>query len=115
VPVTVEEPGEDWEIGELTERQKTIRNFAYTVFALIALVTLVIVGDWLWHRPAVPTFASNVSDDLQKVALENFKSMNAVFMERAKDMFDLIIVKGLLPVFATIVGVLIGRRTDGGS
>ena len=108
MPVPIIELPNDWDVNELSAREKTIRNFAYTVFGLIAVITITILGDWFWRAP-IP----NVSAD--KTALDNIQALNALAMSRAKDMFDLMIVKALLPVFATVIGVLLGRRISSDS
>lgn len=108
----IEEPQVDWELEEKLQRHITVRNLAYVVFGLISIITLAVLFDVLSSGPSKPVFASNLNAEQQKAVLENYKSLNSAVMERAKEMFDLMVVKALLPVFATIVGVLLGRRTE---
>ena len=109
------EPGFDnhqWQGVLERERLQVIRIFAGAVFGLITLVTAGIIIDWLIRSPATPAWPATLSPATQEAALQNFEKLNKISMERAKDLFDLIIAKGLLPLFATIIGVLLGRRAD---
>jgi len=111
VPAEIVEPKEDWDLNELSPRDKTIRNFAYFVFGLVALITLVILLDWFLKGPAAPALSNNTTAEGQKAILDNLRLLNGLAEDRAKNMFDLMIVKALLPVFATIIGVFLGTRT----
>lgn len=103
----VEPPSPGWDVRELTAIEKTVRDFAYTLFGLLALVTIVILTDWLLRRPSLP---QGLAQSDAKAAIENYKVLSDVGTENAIKMFDLLVVKALLPVFATITGVLLGRR-----
>jgi hypothetical protein len=104
---------DDWDLTELTARQKTVRNLAYTVFGLIVAITLGILGDWLLGPRLLPDAQKVlISGADPKALLESYDAINRIALSRAKDMFDLMIVKALLPIFATIIGVLIGRKLD---
>ena len=70
---------------------------------------ITVMVDWLMHRPDMPSL-SGLKADEQKIAIENFKAMSEVVWDRTSKTFDLIVVKALLPVFATVVGFLLGKR-----
>lgn len=83
---------------------------AAALFIVITGVVITIIVDWLSHRPAEPAIAGLKPDD-QKLAIENFKLLSDVVWDRTSRTFDLIVIKALLPVFATIVGYLLGKRS----
>ena len=80
------------------------------LFAVITAVLATIVVDWLMHRPPEPTL-TGLKPEEQKLAIENFKALSDVVWDRTAKTFDLIVIKALLPVFATIVGYLLGKRS----
>jgi hypothetical protein len=79
------------------------------LFIVITAVLTTIIIDWLIHRPSEPTL-SGLKPDEQKLVIENFKAMSDVVWDRTSKTFDLFVIKALLPVFATIVGYLLGKR-----
>lgn len=83
---------------------------ATALFFVITAVLTTIIIDWLMHRPPEPTI-SGLKPDEQKLVIENFKLMSDVVWDRTSKTFDLIVIKALLPVFATIVGYLLGKRS----
>jgi hypothetical protein len=83
---------------------------AIGLFTIITAVVTTIIADWLLHRPSEPDI-SRFKLDEQKLAIENFKLISDVVWDRTSRTFDLIVVKALLPVFATIVGYLLGKRS----
>jgi hypothetical protein len=83
---------------------------AAALFFVITAVLFTIIVDWMIHRPSEPTI-SGLKLDEQKLAIENFKLMSDVVWDRTSRTFDLIVIKALLPVFATIVGYLLGKRS----
>jgi hypothetical protein len=97
------------EFRVLSPLEKVAFNLAVALFALITIVIAVVIVDWLTHRPAYPALVGLRVED-QKLAIENFKSLSDVLWERTSRTFDLIVIKALLPVFATVVGYLLGKR-----
>jgi len=83
---------------------------ATALFVVITAVLTTIIVDWLMHRPPEPAL-SGLKPDEQKLAIENFKLLSDVVWDRTSRTFDLIVIKALLPVFATIVGYLLGKRS----
>jgi len=90
--------------------EKAAFRLACALFVVITAVLTIIIVDWLLHRPAEPAI-SGLKPDEQKLAIENFKLMSDVVWDRTSRTFDLIVMKALLPVFATIVGFLLGKRS----
>ena len=83
---------------------------AAALFVVITAVLTTIIIDWLIHRPSEPTI-SGLKADEQKLAIDNFKLLSDVVWDRTSKTFDLIVIKALLPVFATVVGYLLGKRS----
>lgn len=94
----------------LSPLEKVALGLAKALFVVITAVLTTIIIDWLIHRPTEPAI-SGLKPDEQKLVIENFKLMSDVVWERTSRTFDLIVIKALLPVFATIVGYLLGKRS----
>jgi len=95
---------------ELQPLERVAFQLAVALFSMIAIIIGAILIDWPVHRPAPPTM-SGLKPEEQKAALDNFKFISEVLWDRTSKTFDLIIMKALLPVFATVVGYLLGKRT----
>jgi hypothetical protein len=74
----------------------------------IVVITAYIMKDWLGQRP--PDLTSNATPEQQKQLLESAKSLSDLQWERTSRFFDLVIAKALLPLLATLIGFLIGKR-----
>lgn len=94
----------------LSPLEKVAFILARALFVVITAVLTIIIIDWLIHRPSEPAI-SGLKPDEQKLVIENFKLMSDVVWERTSRTFDLIVIKALLPVFATVVGYLLGKRS----
>jgi hypothetical protein len=95
---------------DLLPLERVAFYLATALFVVITLVLTTIIIDWLVHRPAEPAI-SGLKPDEQKLVIENFKLISDVVWDRTSKTFDLIVIKALLPVFATIVGYLLGKRS----
>jgi hypothetical protein len=47
--------------------------------------------------------------------LKNYTAVHGLAVDRATKLFDLVVVKALLPVFTTILGYIFGSRAAGAS
>jgi hypothetical protein len=111
-PEVVNPPPTFGGVGEfkfLSPLERVASTLALLLFALITAVLATIVIDWLVHRPSTPDLAQLKLED-QKLAIDNYKVISEVAWDRTSRVFDLVIVKALLPIFATIVGYLLGKR-----
>jgi len=97
---------------EGTFTQKAGMKLAKWVGALGALVTIVIVGRWIWMSWCVtcPTISATTTPDQATVIINNYKALQTAALESAKEMFDTVVVKALLPVFTSILGYIFGAR-----
>ena len=75
---------------------------------LAAVVTLLIVGQWMMTAPGPPNL-QGVSDAAG--AIKNYSDLSNVVVEAAVKMFDTVVGKVLLPVFTAILGYVFGSKT----
>lgn len=97
-------------IHELTPRERVAFRLTLLFAGLISIPILACIFDWLWNIPRTPDL-SHLSPESQKATLEAFVTANRAITGRISAMFDLIVVKATLPLLATAVGYLIGRRS----
>jgi len=91
---------------KLSDRERVAVWFAWVLLGLIALICATLL--WEHHHIQLPQAASG-SDE--KTAIENYKALTALIDERTEKFFDLFVTKALLPVFTTLIGFLLGRRS----
>jgi hypothetical protein len=91
---------------KLSGRERVAVWFAWVLLGLISLICTTLL--WEHHHIQLPQSASG-SD--QKTAIENYKALTALIDERTERFFDLFVTKALLPVFTTLIGFLLGRRS----
>jgi len=91
---------------KLSDRERVAVWFAWVLLGLIALICATLL--WEHHHIQLPQAASG-SDE--KTAIENYKALSALIDERTEKFFDLFVTKALLPVFTTLIGFLLGRRS----
>ncbi len=86
-------------------------KLAKWVGALGALITIVIVGRWIWMSwcYSCPSLSS-LTPEQASTAISNYKAVQEQAVQSAKDMFDAVVVKVLLPVFTSILGYIFGAR-----
>ena len=82
-------------------------NFGYWLLVLVSVVLLVVLIDWWTH--GIP-FASIAGKSDSKTALETAQAMSQLQWDRISKLFDLLVLKGILPAFLTILGYLIGKK-----
>ena len=87
--------------------QKWAMKLAYVVGAAILAVTLFILYQWRAQTPGLPTTAGLTADQL-KVALDGYRELSGAALDSATKVFDLVVVKAFLPVFASILGYIFG-------
>ena len=93
----------------LTPIQKIAFYLAVALFLLITFVSAIILIEWWVHTPAPPAL-SGLSPDAQKTVIDNYKMLSDAVTARTNGVFDTFVLKAFLPLFATIVGFLLGHR-----
>jgi hypothetical protein len=88
-----------------------VTRFADAILVVIALIAFFL----LWQGRAAAPALNGLSPDVQKQVMANYKDLAAILSERLERTFDLLVTKGLLPVFATLIGFLLGKQRAEGS
>jgi len=91
----------------LTQRDWVATCFAGALLLIISIVVISVLSQWTLSPPTL----SNMPIADQKEAVERYKELSGVLTDRIEKFFDLTVTKALLPIFATIVGFLLGKRT----
>jgi hypothetical protein len=99
-------------IVRMPEKEKYATWITIGVGIVIAIVIGFIAIDWLRTAPplSMPELANVKSDDLATIEkmIEHYTTVNGLAVERATSLFDLIVVKSLLPIFTALIGYLFG-------
>jgi hypothetical protein len=104
--------GADKPVTEPTFLQRTGLILAGSVGGVSAVVTLLLVGRWVFYAPPVPVLQPGADPATVKAMLENYKSLQQIALEPFTTLFDSIVVKVLLPVFTSILGYIFGSRAE---
>jgi hypothetical protein len=105
----VELPPFPGHLHALTPLQRVAFYLAIALFSLITIVSTAIVTEWWVHAPTPPA-VSGLSAEAQKAAIDGYKALSDVVNDRTIRVFDAFVLKAFLPLFATIVGFLLGHR-----
>jgi hypothetical protein len=62
--------------------------------------------------PPTPVIPPGADAATVKTILENYKALQQIAMEPYTAFFEMIVVKVLLPIFASILGYIFGSRSD---
>lgn len=87
--------------------QKWAMKLAKWVGLAIFLVTVFILYQWRVGTPGLPATTGLTADQL-KVALDGYRELSGAALDSATKVFDLVVVKAFLPVFASILGYIFG-------
>lgn len=92
--------------------QRTGFVLAGWVGTLISIVTLALIGKWIYSAPAPPAIPVGADGTTVKAILENYRALQQIAMEPYTAFFEMIVVKVLLPIFASILGYIFGSRSN---
>ncbi len=83
---------------------------AIFVLIYIALVTVIILINYLWHTPSLPAVSG-----LEPGVLESYDHLSNTARDQAVELFDTFVHKSMIPVLTAILGYIFGvRGSDGG-
>ena len=101
----------------LTATQQAGLWLAVGVGVIMALVIILVGIDWWFRSPLAPALPTDpaVYNATAKDLIADYKSLNELALDRATKLFDLVVVKALLPVFTTILGYIFGSRRQDAS
>lgn len=90
------------EAGPLTQI-----GYKLAIFLLIylAVVTLILLIDYLVNVPSLPKSAS-----LDDAALKQYEQLSQIAVERTLKLLDALVLKGFLPVLTAVLGYIFGTR-----
>jgi len=105
------EDGDD-KIGavRLTPLQTVGVRGALIVGALIGAVLMVLLVRWIWVEPAVPNIPPNLDEKQATLILSHYKELQGAVLDGTTKMIDMLVVRILLPIFTTFVGVIFGTQ-----
>ena len=102
-----------------TYREFVVVKLAIWVGIAIVALTLLLMVEWVWHAPPLPTNADlkgtapTLADNgaVARQLVDNYKTLSDVATDRSIKIFDSFVGKAFLPVFATLIGYIIGARS----
>jgi hypothetical protein len=101
-------------VGKLTGTQWAGFILAVCVGVIILAVIIFIGIDWLSNAPnlSYPDLKNVNQEDIETLskAIEQYKSINDLAIERVKTLFDSIVINALLPIFTLILGYVFGTQ-----
>jgi len=110
-PIKQDTPREFPEIS-LGAREKVAVHFATSLFVLCSILSVALGLYWYQHSPSLPKLTGAETTDSK--LLQEFRTQSEVVFDQVSKVFDLFVVKAFLPLFATIIGYLLGKRDGGG-
>ena len=93
--------------------QRTGLVLAGCVGALISLITIALVGKWIFSVPAPPVIPAGIDATTARAILDNYKALQQIATDSYTAIFDMVVVKVLLPIFTSILGYIFGSRGGG--
>ncbi len=102
-------------VEPLTALQKAGMRILLGVGIVSVLAIAVLTVQWISQTPKFPTLPANPAD-AQEIAntttlLEIYKTASQLALSGPKDLFDMIILKVLYPLFTLVLGYVFGTRT----
>lgn len=98
-------------------RLQPIQKVGVYLAAFVGLVIAIVIGcvlfDYVRNIPTLPDLQNSQSEGSDQLVLSRHKEAQGLVLERVTEMFDLIVVKALLPVFTSILGYIFGTRAFG--
>lgn len=78
---------------------------AVLLFGYMFLVSAVLLADYLWNAPPLPTPGS-----LDVAKLQEYRQVSEMCLDRTLKLLDSLVLKGFLPVFTAVLGYIFGTR-----
>jgi hypothetical protein len=91
----------------LTSREKVATWFAGIILTVIIGISLALF--WTWYLPAPSVTGASAAD---QATITQYKALSDIVSDRAVKLFDLVITKALLPLFATLIGFILGKQSS---
>jgi hypothetical protein len=92
---------------KLHPREKVAGWFAIAIFCLCAVLSLGLGLYWYLHTPSAVSLTGSPAD--MTAQLQNFRTQKDIVVDEVSKIFDLLVAKAFLPIFATVIGYLLGK------
>ena len=86
-------------------------QLAAGVGGLVAVVTLVLLGYWVWTTPSLSVGTIPTDPEKLKQIIEFHKQLRELHLEPVLKLFDDIVLKCLLPLLTSILGYIFGSQS----
>lgn len=96
------------DLKTLGPREKMAAYFAWCLFAICALLTTALAVYWFQHSPPRLDLAHVPGD--HELLLREYRTQFEIVYDQVGKFFDLVVAKAFLPIFATIIGFLLGKK-----
>lgn len=97
---------EDEVRNRLTGREWVAICFAAMILLSILGISLFLLVAWRVPLPSLDT----LPPEAQAASIQHYKDLTTTLAERNEKIFDLMVTKALLPLLATLIGYLLGKR-----
>lgn len=106
----LDHPGATAKASPPTFTQRAGLQLALGVGGLIAVVTVIVIIDWVRGSPPRPNISLSAPE--AEAAMKNYRALVDAVNARSTTFFDSIVTKALLPIFTAIVGYIFGARSS---
>lgn len=97
-------------VKEGTYLQRTGLRLAAGVGTLGSVVILALVIKGVYSTPGIPLIPSELDPEKARVMILNYKNLQQAALEPLTTIFDVVVVKVLLPVFTGILGYIYASK-----
>jgi hypothetical protein len=84
----------------------------YSLLGLIAIVLILVAADGAFTYPSEADVARATPDPTK--LFDNLALARSTWFSQIKDLLELLVVSLLVPLVATVIGYVFGRRSDAG-
>ncbi|HXJ44612.1 MAG TPA: hypothetical protein VNH18_35320 [Bryobacteraceae bacterium] len=84
---------------------------ALSVGVVATAVLLILLVRWIWLEPAIPNVPAGMDEKQVAAIMSRYKELQSINIDNTIKMIDAVIMKILLPVFASFVGYVFGSQS----
>ena len=99
---------EDQVHTRLSGRERVAIGFAAIILVSIIGISLFLLVVWRVPLPSL----NDLPPEAQAASIQHYKDLTSTLAERNEKIFDLMVTKALLPLLATLIGYLLGKRSS---
>lgn len=86
-------------------------QLAIGVGGLMALVTIALVGYWIWTAPSQMPLANLSDPEKVRQVIDLEKQLRDSHVSAVMQVFDTVVIKCFLPLFTSILGYIFGSQS----